>query len=162
MRPGKSTKENNRRINKLVFFVGLVVYCFQWSGFQFYTDCIIIVKGFKLMTSIVATIGLCLDMIGVGILYFYGPPIPTSLPDGSELVTYTGSDKEASRIAKLAKRNISISKCALLIIFLGFVLQLVGQFTAKEYHHTDRDNYTNTSNNEIKALEPKPPVEEIK
>ncbi len=113
------------------------------------------------MISIVATIGLFLDIIGVVILYFNGPPLFTLLPDGSELVCYTENAEEANKKANIAKRKILISKFALLIIIFGFVLQLVGQFTYKEYHQADRSNYTNNAKNKIKALEPNTPFEEI-
>jgi Na+-driven multidrug efflux pump len=109
------------------------------------------------MISIASIIGLFLNIIGVVILYFFGPPIPTILPDGTEVLSY-GEDAEKGKKANIAKRNIRISRFALAIIIVGFVLQLVGQFTYKGYHQPDRNNYTNTSNNEIKVLEPKSPV----
>jgi hypothetical protein len=79
------------------------------------------------MISIVLTvIGLALNMIGVLLLYFYGPPIFTILPDGSELVTYAENSEQVKQKTQIAKRNIKISKTALGTIFFGFLFQLAG------------------------------------
>lgn len=73
--------------------------------------------------------GLFLDIIGVVILYFYGPPISPLLPDGSELVWCSGTEKETPEKLNIAKRNLKVSRLGLFLIFLGFLLQLIGQFT---------------------------------
>lgn len=101
------------------------------------------------MINVVATIGLCLDIVGVVLLYFYGPPVLMLLPDGSELVWHSGTAEERNQRASIAKRKIRISKLALLIIIVGFALQLAGQFKYNEYRELERDNYTNTSKKEI-------------
>jgi len=78
---------------------------------------------------LLTTIGLVFNMIGVILLYFYVPPIFTVFPDGSEIVTYNEEPEQAKQKAKIAKRNINISRIALIVIFVGFVFQLLGQLT---------------------------------
>ena len=67
-------------------------------------------------------IGLILDIIGVVILFFNGPPISPILPDGSELIlTHPENGK-----AKKARAKINLAKIALGFIIIGFVFQLIG------------------------------------
>jgi hypothetical protein len=82
------------------------------------------------MISIVLTIiGLVLNMIGVFLLYCYGPPIFTILTGGSEVVTWTDTEnsEQAKQKAQIAKRRIRVSKYALLIIIVGLGFQIIGQ-----------------------------------
>ncbi len=73
------------------------------------------------------SIGLLLDIIGVIIIYFYGPPIDPILPDGSELVWHGGFGREEDKQkAKEAQRKKLLSKIGLLYIGLGFVFQFIG------------------------------------
>jgi hypothetical protein len=72
--------------------------------------------------TMLTIIGLSLDMIGVVVLFFNGPPIFPILPDGSELIWDSGSPEKKA----LASRKIFLSKLALGLIFLGFFLQAIG------------------------------------
>jgi hypothetical protein len=78
------------------------------------------------------TIGLLLNMIGVGLLFFYGPPQPSleegvglSLQDATVLdngKTVAQHDKE---VRELRNQHQVLSRLALILIFLGFALQLI-------------------------------------
>ena len=83
-------------------------------------------------TQAITTLGLILDTIGALILFFYAPPQPsfeesvgialedaTPLGEGGETVA---DHKERAR--KTRERYTWISRVAMLIIALGFVLQL--------------------------------------
>ena len=72
------------------------------------------------------TIGLICDMVGIVILFFNGPPAFPVLPDGSEFLWVESDPKENK--TKQAKRKDNLSKLALLLIFVGFLLQLIGSF----------------------------------
>lgn len=72
------------------------------------------------------SIGLVLDIVGVAILYFNGPPISEILPNGSELL-WTDEDPER---AKKAQREILYSKIALGFIIVGFILQFIGSIVS--------------------------------
>ena len=73
-------------------------------------------------STLVTIVGLSLDMIGVVLLFFNGPPISPILPDGSELIW----DSATTEKKALATKKIWISRVALGIIFTGFFLQAVG------------------------------------
>ncbi len=75
------------------------------------------------MNTIYTQIGLFLDIVGIIILFFFGPPISTILPDGSELV-WMG--REDTQKAKEAQRKINLSRIGLIYIGLGFIFQLIG------------------------------------
>ena len=70
------------------------------------------------------SIGLASDIIGILILFRYGPPISEILPDGSESVWYR-EDPQLEK-AKKAQREIRYSKIALGFIIIGFILQFIG------------------------------------
>lgn len=78
--------------------------------------------------QILNTVGLSMGMLGVAIIYFWGPP----LPDFSETVNIIWSDppagsREALEIdtARARKRRHQIlSGIGLGLIFLGFAIQL--------------------------------------
>ena len=81
--------------------------------------------------EILVKIGLCLDIAGVVVLFFFGPPVPIILPNGMELVWNGGDEKRINRNQKIAQRRGWCARGALIIIILGFLLQLVGSFTSK-------------------------------
>ena len=79
------------------------------------------------------TIGLILGMIGVAMIFKWGPPQPslevgvslgltgaTPLPDG-RMVAQRDAD-----IRALRSRHLLMSRTGLALIFVGFALQLVG------------------------------------
>ena len=72
----------------------------------------------------VSTFGLVLDIIGVAMLYVFGPPAPKLLPDGSELL-WIQPDEERT---KNAQRHYFAAKVALVLLFLGFLLQVVANY----------------------------------
>jgi len=80
-------------------------------------------------------IGLLLDIAGVVMLYFFGPPVSMLRPDGSEYVTCTDYGEEQKQNKITAERKIKISKVALAIIIVGFILQLIGQFGQQPQSH---------------------------
>ena len=101
--------------------------------------------------------GLCLDIIGVFILFFNGPPLSLILPNGAELVSNSDyGSAEEKRNKKIAERKNRCAQFALFIILAGFSLQLIDQLTNKEYHRPDIAGNTNTCNIEINTAETKP------
>ena len=80
-----------------------------------------------MISIVLTTFGLFLNMIGVILLFFYAPPIFTILPGGKELVTYTENSEQAEQKEQIIRRRQWISAFALITIFVGFLFQLVGQ-----------------------------------
>lgn len=86
-----------------------------------------------MISQIITTFGLSLDIIGASILFFYASPQPSfeegislGLEDGTVLAdgkTVTEHNYEV-RIKKT--QYINISKLALALISLGFFFQLIG------------------------------------
>lgn len=75
-------------------------------------------------------LGLVLDILGVFILFFNSPDIPTILADGSDIVIDSRDDEKGKQNAKTAQKRIKLSRYALALIIAGFIFQLIGQFTA--------------------------------
>lgn len=77
------------------------------------------------------SIGLVLDMVGVLIIFRFGPPQPNletgiglGLEDGNVLSdgrTVAQRDREVERARKI---HSNMSKCGLTLIFIGFAFQL--------------------------------------
>lgn len=80
------------------------------------------------ISSFLIITGLLLDIIGIVILYFNGPPISPILPNGSELLWTDDGPEIQKQKAKLAKKKIKLSQYGLIVIFLGFIYQIVGVF----------------------------------
>jgi len=87
------------------------------------------------MEPVVSTVGLILDIVGVGFLFFWGPPLPvmeggvgialesgTSLGDGR-----TVADEEAQQ-RRTRRIHITMSRVGLAFIAIGFALQLIAQW----------------------------------
>ena len=81
--------------------------------------------------QIINTIGLILNIAGVVVLFFFGPPQPTfeeGISLGLEDATPISGGKTVADhnvdVRKLKRRNATMSKVALILIFFGFVLQL--------------------------------------
>jgi hypothetical protein len=79
------------------------------------------------------TIGLCVGIIGVGVIFKWGPPQPlleghaplvlsdtTQLPDGGTVA------EQKNRISKLRRHFLNMSRVGLGLILVGFILQLIG------------------------------------
>ena len=73
------------------------------------------------------TVGLSLDIMGVVILFFNGPPVYPVLPDGREFL-WTDSDDKG---AKTARRKLLWSQIALFLLFVGFVFQIVSNYVGQ-------------------------------
>ena len=90
------------------------------------------------MQPIIASIGLSLDIVGVILIFIWGPPMPdmqgsvgravesgTPLGDGT-----TVADEEKKQLQRRKTHNI-ISRVGLGIIGVGFLLQLVSPWICK-------------------------------
>lgn len=72
-------------------------------------------------SDIIATIGLLLDIVGVIILWRFG--LPPSV-DREGRIRYVAPSKDESEILK-ARRSDVLSRLAIVLILLGFALQIV-------------------------------------
>jgi hypothetical protein len=74
------------------------------------------------------SIGLALDIFGVIILYFNGPPIHIVFPDGKALLTIESDESDKTSITKIkhAQRKELLSKISLIYIGFGFIFQFIG------------------------------------
>ena len=85
------------------------------------------------------SIGLILGMIGVGIIFFYGPPQP-NLEEGVAIVVEDNTPLADGRTAaehdrdveQLRGRHSLLSKCGLALIFFGFFFQLSGTWIRQD------------------------------
>lgn len=74
------------------------------------------------------TTGLLLDMTGVALLFFFPSSLPTHEKQvGEYLVAEEKYDAERKKRSNDRKRSNRISRLALLLLFLGFGLQIFGQ-----------------------------------
>lgn len=71
--------------------------------------------------SIVNTVGLAFDIIGVVLLFFYEPPKETHA-----LLLQSAPSKEERKKTKNLKRKFS--GLALVLLIIGFLLQIVSNF----------------------------------
>ena len=81
--------------------------------------------------QVLNTIGLLLNIAGVALLFFYGPPQPSleeGVGIGLEDATPLGNGRTVAQhnadIRRLKRRHELLSRLALILIFFGFVLQL--------------------------------------
>jgi len=85
------------------------------------------------------SIGLILGMIGVGIIFFYGPPQP-NLEEGVAIVVEDNTPLADGRTAaehdrdvqQLRSRHSLLSKFGLALIFVGFAFQLTGTWIRQD------------------------------
>ena len=86
------------------------------------------------MTSqqILNTAGLVLGMVGVLIIFRFGPPqpnfetgVPLSVEDGTPLPSGETAGQYAKRVVAERARYSRFSKAGLVLVFFGFALQLV-------------------------------------
>ena len=73
------------------------------------------------------TVGLFLDIVGVVILFFNGPPVYPVLPDGREFI-WSDSDAKGT---KAARRKLRWSKIGLGLLGVGFVFQLCSNYVGE-------------------------------
>jgi len=79
--------------------------------------------------------GLVLGMVGVAIIFFYGPPQP-NLEEGVALGLESGTPLSNGKtvaqhdadVARLRERHTIMSRLGLGLVFIGFALQLGGTF----------------------------------
>jgi len=70
-------------------------------------------------------IGLIFDIIGVIILFLYGPPVIRITPEGHSILPYNAMDDSITRENQAKYRKHSHrSKLGMVCILLGFILQL--------------------------------------
>ena len=79
-------------------------------------------------------IGLILDIFGVLLLFFYGFPSKISRQKPT-LVVRNYTDKENKNIIK----HFLLSNITIVLIIIGFVLQLLGNFKASDVNHAITD-----------------------
>ncbi len=77
------------------------------------------------INSLLSLIGLCLDLVGVLLLFFYSLPINISHQSG--ITFYLAEEK--SIVNKDNMRRYKFTKVALIFICLGFLLQIIGAIT---------------------------------
>lgn len=82
-------------------------------------------------SQLLNTTGLVLGMVGVVIIFFYGPPQPNlesgvsiGLEDGNPLSDGRTVGQHNEDVEKLRSRHSFCSKAGLVFVFLGFTLQL--------------------------------------
>lgn len=87
----------------------------------------------KMISQIIATFGLVLDIIRASILFFYALPQPSfedgvslGLEDGTVLADGKTVAQHNYEVQTNKTQYINISKLALALISLGFVFQLIG------------------------------------
>ncbi len=80
-------------------------------------------QGGNAMASTINSLGLGLDIIGALLLFKYGLPAKID-PEGHRHLSLGVDQAELAR----AKRYQAFSRFAALLLFLGFVLQLVSNF----------------------------------
>jgi hypothetical protein len=74
-------------------------------------------------STIISSLGIVLDIIGVFLLFIYQPPTPATMSQNMFMETASIWDR-----FKFEFKSSKISKRGLLLILFGFILQLVGNF----------------------------------
>lgn len=84
-----------------------------------------------MLNQILNTTGLLLNIGGVALLFRFGPPQPTfeegvglGLEDGTPLKDGRTVAEHNAAVGKLKRQHENLSRLALVLIMLGFVLQL--------------------------------------
>ena len=73
------------------------------------------------------TVGLALGVVGVAIIFIWGPPQPDLDPQGKLLLE--GPPDEATKLLRTYYANMS--RFGLILIFLGFVAQLLATWPSR-------------------------------
>ena len=84
------------------------------------------------------SLGLFLNILGVGIAFFYGYPQPThvggaalGLEDGNVLSNGMTVAEWTEYVERRRRRYLWLSRLGLVLMFLGFALQLLATWTPK-------------------------------
>ena len=82
----------------------------------------------KLSSSqIMSAIGLMFDIIGIIILFYFGPPVIRITREGHQILPYNARDEAITKKNQaIYRKHDRMSKIGLVLVFLGFVLQLLG------------------------------------
>jgi hypothetical protein len=79
----------------------------------------------RMPNQILNTVGLALNMVGVVLLFFYGPSQP-NLEEGISLgVEGVIVEEHNAKVRRLRSRHELFSRIALVLIFIGFLLMLI-------------------------------------
>jgi hypothetical protein len=73
-----------------------------------------------------STFGLLTDVIGVALLFFWPPPAEPILESGADVLVFT-TPEERKKNKKIWSSQLRNARIALGVVFIGFVMQLVGQ-----------------------------------
>ena len=80
-------------------------------------------------SSLINSIGLLCDMVGVVILFYFGPPTLNITCDGYKILPFNPNDEAETKNNKsLAEKHNRLSKLGLGLLFIGFLLQLVSNW----------------------------------
>jgi len=75
-------------------------------------------------SELFSTVGLLLDMIGVGLIFFFGISSVFELSGHQMIVTKEQNNLEVKKEARFKR----YSRIGLILIFLGFSFQIIGNF----------------------------------
>ncbi len=76
-------------------------------------------------------IGLVFDIVGVVILFYYGPPALDITKDGHKILPFNSNNpEEIAANRAVASRHSLLSKMGLGLLGLGFVLQFVSNLVS--------------------------------
>ena len=77
-------------------------------------------------SSLINSVGLICDMVGVVILFYFGPPTLNITRDGYKILLFNPNDEaETENNKALADKHDRLSKLGLGLLFVGFLLQLM-------------------------------------
>ena len=76
-------------------------------------------------SSIINSFGLVFDIVGVVVLFYFGPPPLNITRDGHKIPAYNSHDEnEIKKNKAMANKHHRLSKLGLALLGFGFVLQL--------------------------------------
>ncbi len=80
-------------------------------------------------SSTINSIGLIFDIVGVVILFYFGPPTLNITRDGYKILPFiSNDDAETKKNKALAEKHDRFSQLGLKLLFLGFAFQLVSNW----------------------------------
>jgi hypothetical protein len=78
-------------------------------------------------SQIISAVGLVFDIIGIIILFYFGPPVLRITREGHQILPYNAMDEVVTKKNQaIYRKHDRMSKIGLVLVFLGFVLQLLG------------------------------------
>lgn len=79
------------------------------------------------LPQIIGSIGLMFDIVGVVLLFYYGPPTLPITAEGFAVLPFNANDTEiATKNKAIFNRHQRFSCLALVLLLVGFALQLIG------------------------------------